>query len=266
VRGLKLKSAALTSNVLAINQYVKDTKCKQITTIYDVKTLHGRPFYHIENWIKEDNLLLYADIKKLEQLSTGAIIAPAVDELLQTILRKYNTKVSNGQLFISENLSGINWHNEIEDLEDISGELITVFSGKTFTIGPGDVFKTLDTIEMVIRKYHIQVKELAPRLKGNSTLETCQKIWSWCRKNIKYAYDTPGYEELRTPARSWNDRFRGVDCDDFTILTSSILIELGYKPQLIIVAFNNNPYFGHIFTCLNCKIENNQPVGGIILL
>jgi len=233
--------------------------------IYDIKTIHGRPFLHLLNWVNRD-LLIYADIKKLEQLATGVTITPAIAELLQTILRKYNTKVTDKQIFLPENLSGIDWTDDLEGIQhDNQEEIITGFTGTTFTIGPGDVFRTLDTIENVIKQYHPQVRKLAPKLRGSTTLQTCHNIWKWCHDNIKYAYDTPGYEELRTPARSWNDRFTGIDCDDFTILTASILIELGYQPQLIMVGFNDSNYFSHILTALNCHIENNQPTGGIII-
>ncbi|HNV96399.1 MAG TPA: hypothetical protein PKG63_07995 [Bacteroidales bacterium] len=76
----------------------------------------------------------------MEQLATGVTITPGIAELLQTILRKYNTKVTNKQIFLPENLSGIEWMDNIEEfLEPNEDEIITGFTGKTFTIGPGDV-------------------------------------------------------------------------------------------------------------------------------
>jgi len=150
----------------------------------------------------------------MEQLATGVTITPAIAELLQTILRKYNTKVTNKQIFLPENLSGIDWKKTNEEqLEGLDDELITGFNGEAFDIGIGDVFRTLDTIENVIKQYHKLVRELAPHLRGSSTLETCHNIRTWCCDKIKYAYDTTRYEEFRTPARLWNDRFMRIDSD-----------------------------------------------------
>jgi hypothetical protein len=70
-----------------------------------------------------------------------------------------------------------------------------------------------------------EVVKLAPKLKGKTDLETCKKIDRFIRDNITYKNDEPGYEEIRFPNRLLADKVG--DCEDFTILGSAVLQNLG---------------------------------------
>ena len=58
--------------------------------------------------------------------------------------------------------------------------------------------------------------------------------------------DAEGYEQIRSPARAWHDRFSGVDCDCYSVFISSILSNLGIAHTLRITKYQRD-YFQHIY-------------------
>lgn len=175
-----------------------------------------------------------------------------MEKLVHHLDNKYNTKIINNQIFLPENLK----RSGDSDLKGLP---------KVQLLGTGDVFATLNYIERIIVRYHWQTADIAPRLRGDTLLQTARNIWTWCRTMFRYTNDTMGTEELRTPYRSWVDRHRGIDCDDFTILVSSILIQLDIRPQLVMVAFNGNAGYSHIMVGIDCTVLAGKPFGGIII-
>ncbi len=111
----------------------------------------------------------------------------------------------------------------------------------------GTVFDTIILMARVIKLSLADTKELAPTLKGVSLAETCRKIWDFAYNHHKYKLDNAGVEELRTPRRSWEDRRTGIDCDDFSILVSSILTNLNIPHKLRMAKYNGKSYFQHIY-------------------
>ena len=238
--------------------------------VYYVRTLHGREFGSFFAWIKKD-LLLFADIKKLEQLSAGATIAPVTEELLQLLKHKYNTKIVNDQIFLPENLKNLSGIEEFTVSEPaLAGlEVVKGYEGKTISFGDGNVDKTVADAWKIIHRYHYQVRNLAKKLKGKTLLESAYNIWKFSNRidkggHINYHNDDPGVEQLRTPARTWHDRVKGLDCDDFAIWSASLLIEMGYKPDLITVGFDGGDW-SHIFVGVNSRVVNNKPVCDVLL-
>jgi len=109
--------------------------------------------------------------------------------------------------------------------------------------GVGD---TCAFIPKVVNKTLDQTKAIAQRLKGANTYETCRNIWHFVYGHIAYRKDEEGYEQIRSPARTWNDRKRGVDCDCYSTFISSILTNLGIEHSLRITKYHRN-YFQHIY-------------------
>lgn len=144
-------------------------------------------------------------------------------------------------------------------LADYSG-LIDAADGNKTLKGYGFDKSTLDELINACRQYR-QVERLAAHLKDPEPLQSAFNIWHWLHTNINYNYDTPGEEEIRTPARVWADRESGVDCDCLAVFTACLLICMGYKPTFEIVAFNNSPTFSHIYVNLNgVAIDRVLPV------
>lgn len=144
-------------------------------------------------------------------------------------------------------------------LEDYSA-LIEPAKGEKKLVGYGFEVATLNELANACNHYN-DVARLASHLKADNVLQSAFNVWHWLHTNIKYNYDTPGEEEIRTPARSWADRENGVDCDCIAVFTACLLGAMGYKPQFEIVAFNNSPKYSHIYVNLDgAAIDRVLPV------
>jgi hypothetical protein len=105
---------------------------------------------------------------------------------------------------------------------------------------------TVRFIPKVVKQTTWQTKNLAEALKGDDTRDTCRNIWNFCYKHIRYCKDEDGLEQIRSPARAWHDRFRGVDCDCYTTLISTILTNLKIPHVLRITKYKQD-HFQHIY-------------------
>lgn len=144
-------------------------------------------------------------------------------------------------------------------LEDYSC-LIEPAKGEKKLVGYGFEVSTLNELANACNHYN-DVARLASHLKADNVLQSAFNVWHWLHTNIKYNYDTPGEEEIRTPARSWADRENGVDCDCIAVFTACLLGAMGYKPKFEIVAFNNSPKYSHIYVNLDgAAIDRVLPV------
>lgn len=128
--------------------------------------------------------------------------------------------------------------------------LIDFADGAKTLKGYGFDNATLDELLNACTKYK-QVERLAAHLKDADKLQSAFNVWHWLHTNINYNYDTPGQEEIRTPARVWRDRYSGVDCDCLAVFTACLFLNMGYKPYFEIVAFNNSPTYSHIYVNLD---------------
>ena len=144
-------------------------------------------------------------------------------------------------------------------LADYSG-LIDAADGAKTLKGYGFEKATLDELINACQNYR-QVERLAAHLKDDDEMQSAFNVWHWLHTNVRYNYDTPGEEEIRTPARVWADRYSGVDCDCLAVFTACLLICMGYKPTFEIVAFNNSPTYSHIYVNLDgMAIDRVLPV------
>lgn len=115
----------------------------------------------------------------------------------------------------------------------------TVKKGATVT-------DTVNFIPKVVRQTLWQTEKIADKLKGESLYETCRNIWEFVYHHIAYEKDDTGTEQIRSPARAWHDRFRGVDCDCYTTFISSILTNLKIPHVLRITKYRKD-YYQHIY-------------------
>jgi hypothetical protein len=110
----------------------------------------------------------------------------------------------------------------------------------------GDVSDTLELMQRVVWTYRNDTQRLAPLLKRSSLEDTCRAIWEFIYKHIQYRLDKKGLEQLRRPARTWQERRQGVDCDCMSIFTSSILLHLGI-PHAFRVTRYSLPHWQHVY-------------------
>ncbi len=113
-------------------------------------------------------------------------------------------------------------------------------------IKDGEVQDTVDLMEKVVHKYLVDTSRIAPLLKGNSTGDTCRKIWDFIYQNIQYKLDKKGLEQLRRPARSWSERKTGVDCDCMSIFASSVLTNLKVPHSFRITKYSAD-HWQHVY-------------------
>ena len=113
---------------------------------------------------------------------------------------------------------------------------------------------TLENMQRIARRDTLHVRQLAFDLEGESVEVTASNIWHYLRENTRYKLDRDGFEELRTPSRSLHDGAMGVnnpnygiDCDDYTILVSSILLNLNIAHEYRVAAYKKKGKFQHIY-------------------
>lgn len=109
-----------------------------------------------------------------------------------------------------------------------------------------NVYHTVDFIPKVVQETVDQTKRISKLLKGQSLYETCSNIWQFVYRHINYKKDQDGYEQIRSPARTWHDRQQGVDCDCYSVFISSILTNLGI-PHILRITKYHRDYFQHIY-------------------
>lgn len=110
----------------------------------------------------------------------------------------------------------------------------------------GEVDDTLKLMERVIHTYSVDTAQIAQLLEKPHPTDTIKAIWEFLYHNIQYKLDKQGLEQLRRPARSWAERHTGIDCDCFSIFTSSILINLGI-PHYLRVTRYSQPTWQHVY-------------------
>lgn len=111
----------------------------------------------------------------------------------------------------------------------------------------GSVNDTVLLAKDIALKTLADTKKIAPVLKRNSLNATCESIFNFFYGHYQYKEDKKGVEQLRRPARAWQDRKDGIDCDCFSISISSILTNLGIPHAFRIVKMYGRNYYQHIY-------------------
>ena len=110
---------------------------------------------------------------------------------------------------------------------------------------------TKKLIADICRNHYKECAAIAKHLKAETKLQSAFNLWHWLHHNIRYEYDREGREEVRTPARVWQDRHRGVDCDCLSVFVWCVLKCMGYNPAFELAAFRNKPAYSHIYINLD---------------
>jgi len=117
---------------------------------------------------------------------------------------------------------------------------------------------TVKFIPKVVMKTKWQTEKLAEQLKGENIYETCRNIWEFIYTHVRYHKDDAGLEQIRSPARLWHDRFRGVDCDCYTVTICGLLLNCDVDIGSIILRITKykNDYFQHIYPMVQTEKGN----------
>jgi len=116
----------------------------------------------------------------------------------------------------------------------------------------GDIIKAiLDTHP----KYKDDYKKLAPYFKGSSELKSCEKIWNFLKKNIRYVVESENKQYVRSAAAILK---QGVsDCKCFSLFAGGLCDALGMKFCYRFASYNEyikQP--GHVFVVVNPGTNN----------
>ena len=109
-----------------------------------------------------------------------------------------------------------------------------------------NVSHTVAFIPKVVSETLHHTKAISKTLKGTTAYETCSNIWHFVYRHIAYKKDQEGYEQIRSPARTWHDRESGVDCDCYSVFISSILTNCSI-PHILRITKYHRDYFQHIY-------------------
>lgn len=129
-----------------------------------------------------------------------------------------------------------------------------------------DVSDTVAVCHDIIKRFHKQTAKLADYLwkrANGDAYEFGKQLFAFCYGYMQYENDDMGLEQLRTPARSYRDRTRGVDCDDFSIFCASVLTCKGIPYKLRITKYDGKSYFQHIY-CVATINGREVPIDPVI--
>ncbi len=109
-----------------------------------------------------------------------------------------------------------------------------------------EVRKTLELMAEIVQRDKKQTKKLANKLYDSNKSKFAKNIWDFVYNHIQYELDESGIEQLRTPRRTWADRFEGVDCDCMSIFISSILTNKNI-PHFFRITKYGRPNWQHVY-------------------
>ncbi|MEO4005800.1 hypothetical protein [Flavobacterium sp. CAU 1735] len=97
-----------------------------------------------------------------------------------------------------------------------------------FSLGNGDTGFTVTAMETWIKEHFKQLSKIAPLLKAETLQQTIANIHGWTCWHFQYVRDD-AEQRLKSPACAWKTRSQGMDCKSYTIVVSSLLLNLGIK-------------------------------------
>lgn len=107
---------------------------------------------------------------------------------------------------------------------------------------------TQDIINVILeadKKAYLQTKNFAPMLLGANDNETCQNIWKFIHGNIRYVKDPVGFEKVKSPAKTWKDRYG--DCKSMSLFAGSILKNLGIPYAYRFTSYEKRGNYTHVY-------------------
>lgn len=107
---------------------------------------------------------------------------------------------------------------------------------------------TDDIINTLVQTHPLSVKtveKFAKHLKGDTEKQTCENVWNFVKKNIKYVLDPSGTQKLKTASRTWYDKFG--DCKSYSLLIGSLLQNLGIKAKYRLVSYSDMDIPTHVY-------------------
>ncbi len=184
------------------------------------------------------------------EIDSGAYLAPIIKILKKFGLAGSNQGAENSgsgqpEYFPSEiGYAGFHYR-EIKPMGRYEKLLPQVTGNKKTIRTSGSAYDTISDMAEIVKRTLHQTKALAAELRGKTTEQTVKNIFTWCHDHIQYEKDAEGIEQLREPARILSDK-KG-DCDCFSILASSLLLNNGINNYIEMCQIAPDPWFKHVY-------------------
>jgi hypothetical protein len=105
-------------------------------------------------------------------------------------------------------------------------ELIPEPNNTSENTGNGDTGFSISEMKEMVSLYNWQMQEVAKVLQSSSLEDTVLNVKDWVCYHFQYKADGT-LQLLRSPSRAWQDRQDGIDCKSYSIIASSLLLQLG---------------------------------------
>ena len=116
----------------------------------------------------------------------------------------------------------------------------------------GDIIKAILDLHP---KYKDDYKKMAPYFKGSNEIKSCEKIWNFLKKNIKYVVESENKQYVRSPAAILRQAVS--DCKCYSLFAGGIADSLGMKFCYRFASYNDyNKQPGHVFVVINPGTNN----------
>lgn len=132
-------------------------------------------------------------------------------------------------------------------------------------LGKGDTDFSVLKMEEWIRKHQSQTVDVAKQLKKSSLEQTCVSIHDHLYWNFQYKADLDD-QLLRSPACAWQQRNDGIDCKSYSILASSILLNLGINHYIKKVGYTTPGEFTHVYVVVPVDQQTNDLENGYYMI
>lgn len=96
-----------------------------------------------------------------------------------------------------------------------------------------------------------QMRGSAQYFKGKTDKETCQNIWNFLKRNIRYEADGE-YQIVRLPSALLATKVG--DCKSYSVFTSAILTNLGIPNHYVMTSYSKDPTPSHIYVVTDSGI------------
>lgn len=123
-------------------------------------------------------------------------------------------------------------------------------------LAEGDTKVAIDNMAYWSKKYQHHTKKLAVAFAQKGLQETCNEIHSFLYHHFQYKIDGKK-QNLRSPACSWSTRKNGIDCKSYSIIASTILLNLGVKHHFRRIKQSPSEGYSHVYVIV--PINQNQP-------
>jgi hypothetical protein len=142
-----------------------------------------------------------------------------------------------------------NWVQQVwygKPLETIANQTILSSNHKSVTTyKDGQTYDIIREILDTDKLSSLDTAAFAPYLRGKDLLDTLSNVWHFVKQNIRYKLDPIGYQYVKTPARTWADKY--ADCKSYSIFIASLLKNLGIPFHYRFTSYIQNGDFTHVY-------------------